>query len=324
MLSLYTESPIKTTTISTTKGNNGRVVWKLCRARMLGVTVASISLIAVILQFNALGAAHFWSKSRTVVDPPLNESLKASEEDGWHPVYVYGKKQTVLQGGEDRHKHGSPNGSQVGQDKIVMKLVAELDRTSSLHRKKHYFVDLAANDAEVLSNTLLLEDNGWEGLCIEPNPIYWYHLGALRKCSIAAVFVGGKEDMVPVDVSLSNGVFGGIVDEGMDNNPLNNKAQLEKRYTVSLPTVFHKFKVPHVIDYLSLDVEGAESLIMKDFPFEDYQIKIMTVERPKGDLKELLLVNGYLYVMDLSRWGETLWVHNSTGLTVEKVKEIVG
>eukprot|EP00590_Aulacoseira_subarctica_P010022 CAMPEP_0172421200 /NCGR_PEP_ID=MMETSP1064-20121228/7474_1 /TAXON_ID=202472 /ORGANISM="Aulacoseira subarctica , Strain CCAP 1002/5" /LENGTH=304 /DNA_ID=CAMNT_0013161485 /DNA_START=52 /DNA_END=966 /DNA_ORIENTATION=+ len=291
--------------------------------------VAGIILFIVMLQFNAWESffnkttTYFRSESRSVAAPPLNESPKENEDEGWHPVYVYGKQQTVLHGGEDRHRE-FPNGSQVEQDKMVLKLIAELDRTSSPHAKNHYFVDLAANDAEILSNTLLLEDNGWEGLCIEPNPIYWYHLGALRKCSIAAAFVGGKEDMVPVDVSLSNGVYGGIVGEGMDNKPANNKAQLKKRYSVSLPTVFNKFKVPHVIDYLSLDVEGAESLIMKDFPFKEYKIKIMTVERPRQDLREILTDNGYIYVMDLSKWGETLWVHNSTGLTVEEVKEIVG
>mmetsp|Transcript_8243 Transcript_8243/g.12002 ORF Transcript_8243/g.12002 Transcript_8243/m.12002 type:complete len:316 (+) Transcript_8243:260-1207(+) len=315
--------------MATIKRNKDGVFWKRCRARVLLAIVAGIIFfLLLMLQFNAWESffnkttTYFRSESRSVAAPPLNESPKHSEDEGWHPVYVYGKQQTVLDGGEDRHRPRFPNGAQVGQDKIVLALIAELDE-SSLHPEKHYFVDLAANDAELLSNTLLLEDNGWKGLCIEPNPIYWYHL-AKRKCDIAASFVGGKEDMVPVTVSLSNGVYGGIVGQEMDNRLEKKQSALEKRYTVSLPTVFNKFKVPHVIDYLSLDVEGAEFLVMKDFPFEEYKIKIMTVERPRTDLRELLTVNGFLLAKDLGSFGETLWVHNSTGLTAEKVKEIVG
>lgn len=227
---------------------------------------------------------------------------------------------------------GFPVGSQVKQDQVVMKLTS--DKLSSLFttggKQKRYFVDLAANDAEALSNSLLLERNGWEGLCIEPNPIYWYRL-AHRRCAIAAAFVGGVEDAAPVDVHLGDGMrrgaFGGIVNNETDNNKI-PLSTTERRYTVSLLSAFQKFRVPSIIDYFSLDVEGAESLIMRDFPFTKYQINIMTVERPKPDLRTLLTANGLVYVMDLSRWGETLWVHNSSlttgGMTVDLLKEVVG
>ena len=54
--------------------------------------------------------------------------------------------------------------AQVHQDEIVVDLVG----------KDGFFIDLAANDAKELTNTLALErDHGWNGLCIEPNPAYW-------------------------------------------------------------------------------------------------------------------------------------------------------
>lgn len=251
------------------------------------------------------------------------------ESDGWHPIHVYHGKPWFE--GKRRNNRKFPKGSQVNQDKIVLALTSELDSREG--QQQRYFVDLAANDAELLSNSLLLEKNGWSGLCIEPNPVYWYYL-AHRKCAVAAAFVGGVEDMVPVDVHLGEGIydgaFGGIINEEMDNNEksLTDSKQLttERRYTVSLHTVFQKFQVPHVIDYLSLDVEGAESLVMKDFPFSEYQINLITIERPKLDLHSLLTANGLVYVMNLTTWGETLWVHNAliaSGLTVDKVKGIV-
>jgi len=38
--------------------------------------------------------------------------------------------------------------------------------------KTNFFVDLAAYEPRFLSNTYLLEQKGWEGLCIEPNSDY--------------------------------------------------------------------------------------------------------------------------------------------------------
>ena len=54
------------------------------------------------------------------------------------------------------------------------------DRTAAkLLRSKRggFFLDLAANEPVVLSNTRSLErDLGWKGVCIEANPFYWQGL----------------------------------------------------------------------------------------------------------------------------------------------------
>ena len=87
------------------------------------------------------------------------------------------------------------------------------------------------------------------------------------------------------------------------------------------------FDAPKVIDYLSLDVEGAETYIMRDFPFDKYKFKCMSVERPKDELLALLENNGYKKVLDFKR-GDTLWAHESvydegkkrTDLNAEEIK----
>jgi Methyltransferase FkbM domain len=66
-----------------------------------------------------------------------------------------------------------------------------------------------------------------------------------------------------------------------------------------------------VIDYLSLDCEGAETLVLHDFPFDRYQFTIMTIERPDSTLIETLEVHGYRQLQRLKQWGETLWAHDS-------------
>ena len=240
--------------------------------------------------------------------------------DGWNSISVYFGENSKLRGY-----------SQVDQDKIILALTKEYRKRNKVSTSDFvpYFVDLAANDATALSNTLLLEKSGWSGLCIEPNPIYWYGL-ANRKCDVAAAFIGGKTDMQKVQVSLTNKEFGGIVAEGMDNSlekMKRNEVDLPKetRYTISIKSLFQKFQVPKSIEYFSLDVEGAEELIMKDFPFSDYVIRFLTIERPKPTLQALLEMKGYRFVMQLIYWGETLWVHQDVliHLSMTEIKEIV-
>jgi hypothetical protein len=74
-----------------------------------------------------------------------------------------------------------------------------------------------------------------------------------------------------------------------------------------------RFHAPSVIDYFSLDVEGAEHHVMKDFPFDSCTFKIMTVERPKQALVDLLHEKGHVCMGGNNKWGvETLFLHKST------------
>jgi len=257
----------------------------------------------------------------------LQESVMQTTHNGFHPIHVYYGSEDAIKGlsaSSLQMKQHYNAGSQVDQDKIISALVSLYATKESSHiPHAPFFIDLAANDAVQLSNTLYLEKVGWQGICIEPNPIYWYRL-AHRKCTVAAAFVGA-EDMQQVDVSLQNEEYGGIVAAGMDNKVSKRSKTTEKRYTISLKTLFQEFHVPQTVDYLSLDVEGAEHLIMKDFPFAAYAIRFITIERPKPDLQKLLKANGYIFVMQLIFWGETLWVHESVlqTLSMDEIQQSV-
>lgn len=234
----------------------------------------------------------------------LSTTNSLLEEDGWSPIHVFYGERSALPGTENKDWF-----SQVHQDEIVMDLVG----------KNGYFLDLAANDAVEFSNTLALERHGWNGLCIEPNPAYWYRLSH-RKCTVVGALVGGQKQKVQVKF---RGVFGGILgklDEKLANRKREPDTEEETRFTAPLQDLLARFNVPKMIDYLSLDVEGAEMLIMKNFPFDKYKFKIMTVERPGEDLSALLEQHGYRFLKDLAWWGETLWAHKSTGLTPEHPK----
>jgi len=257
----------------------------------------------------------FWCIGPTTIVDDENPSSavllrRASETNenskGWNTIQVYFGESPPLPPSQKWF-------AQVHQDQVIVDLLGS----------SGYFIDLAANDAVEFSNTLALErDHGWKGLCIEPNPAYWYGLAANRRqCHIVGALVGGAQSQqVPVKF---RGVFGGIVgklDDKLANRKREPQAPEQTRYTAPFRELLQKFDVPHTIDYLSLDVEGAELLIMQEFPFDSYLVKVMTVERPGAELKALLQSKGYIFLKDLAWWGETLWAHKSTGFTPDHPK----
>lgn len=222
--------------------------------------------------------------------------------------------------------------SQVLQDKVVYEM---------LHKKRGgYFIDLGANDARFLSNSYALETyHGWQGLCAEGNPVYWDSL-SFRNCVVVGAVVGRKRmEKVTFRVSelLLNdgGLAGGIVGDQYnhkDSNHRNVGTQVKEldRFTVPLHEIFEKFDVPAVIDFFSLDVEGAETSILSVFPLEGYRVKLLAFARPTDEAGALLKKHGYLCLKKLIHWGETLWTHSSfleeldlsvLGLSLEEAQE---
>ncbi|KAL7573957.1 hypothetical protein ACA910_001966 [Epithemia clementina (nom. ined.)] len=91
-----------------------------------------------------------------------------------------------------------------------------------------------------------------------------------------------------------------------------NQYQSSSLYTVPISEIFPKFHARNRIDYMLLDAQGAEYFVMKEFPFHQYTIMVLTVERVKQPMVDLLTEHGYVHMTLLSSGiGDSLWCHNS-------------
>jgi hypothetical protein len=237
----------------------------------------------------------------------MASNMNDGEDSGWKTIHVfYGTREHL------------PEVSAIGRTAFESKTfysqdgVRQDEIVSALFRRKRggYFVDLAANDAVFYSNTFALETSfGWKGLCIEPSNVYWPSL-SYRRCQVVGAVVGNDREEIQFQFR-AKGLFGGIRGDSFSTK-YNKEDVIQPRVTVSLEAVLDKFDAPRTIDFMSLDVEGAESLVLQAPLLERYRFNVLTIERPKLELRKVLVNHGYVEAAKrLSDWGETLWLHSS-------------
>ena len=200
------------------------------------------------------------------------------------------------------------------QDKWVVKEIFN-------RKKRGFFVDLAATNGLLENNTFVLERYfNWNGIAIEPNNLFYNQLKKNRKCICDNSVIGSITSEIEF---LENGPIGGIVGDKFDNNYLKRsklinefKKNIKKKTMNTLESVLDKNQAPKIIDYLSLDVEGAETEVLINFPFEKYTFLAMSIERPSPELNKLLFNNGYVFVKNFKV--DTFYVHKS----IENLKQI--
>ena len=184
---------------------------------------------------------------------------------------------------EERLSAMSP--SQLGQDLWVLEWFS--------YKRGGFFVEFGATDGVLLSNTFLLEKEfGWNGLLAEPNPKFFEKLRTNRSqiCSDECISAstGDTVDFVLADE------YGGIKDfstNGMHKEKVKdyeNQGKVIQKDTISLNDFLLKHNAPENIDYLSIDTEGSEYSILKSFPFEKWNITLITVEHNFDAQRELI------------------------------------
>lgn len=232
--------------------------------------------------------------------------VKGPQLRGFKPVWVH------VGTSDYRDTADEPEGtsySQMGQDRIASVALG--------CKRNGFFVDLASNDAKKFSNSLALERSlGWKGVCGEANPRYMWGL-AHREC-MPVMMVAGRDTDEPAHFA-NNGLLGKVV-TGSDIQKSDQAGlTVDKRVTLSLGDLLEAADAPPVIDFLSLDIEGAEGRVMSNFPWDKFTFLVLCVERPKDALHAALVEHGYLFLRRQDIYGDETWVHK----TLPNVDEVI-
>lgn len=180
-----------------------------------------------------------------------------------------------------------------------------------------YFVELGANDGVTQSNSLYFEKcRGWRGLLVEPAPQNFLKCRQNRAsrssvyCAACVSFDYGQEF---VRIAYSNLMSTPVSLESDIHDPRAH-AELGDQFLRGGETVFEfgaiartlnslllDANAPKLIDFLSLDVEGAELEVLKGVDHQIFRFKYLLVEcRDFPRLNAYLEKQRYRYVNNLS------------------------
>ena len=172
------------------------------------------------------------------------------------------------------------------------------------------FLEFGATDGVLKSNTFLLEHEfGWKGVLAEPSE-QWH--SDLKKNRPNATIVSEciySESGLTLDFFVSDsGELSTLEDfrqSDQSNMPGNTRNRNKGGYStkvqsVALNDVFIKYFDSKPIDYMSVDTEGSELMILESFDFGSFGPKILTVEHNFSEhqvkIDELLQKNNYMRI----------------------------
>jgi FkbM family methyltransferase len=178
-----------------------------------------------------------------------------------------------------------------------------------------FYVDVGAHDGRSMSNTYHLErSKGWNGILIEPILSIYLRLRELRSLDtnifVNCACVSFEFDDVNLEMQYGDSMSFAPEISSVEKSEWSKGAKKFLRVNEqslvtwvparTLQSILDEASAPQVIDFLSIDVEGAELEVLRGVNFGSYRFRIICVESFHPDLvTELLLNNGYQFIENI-------------------------
>ena len=198
--------------------------------------------------------------------------------------YIVPKRLTYISIEEYFNDFCNYSRSKYGQEWLVFKLLGE-------KKNDGYFVEIGAADGIHSSNTYFLENVlNWRGILVEPAKKWHEKLRINRKNIVESDCIHSE--------SNENLIFCETLETGgsyiSDHHEINKHKKIQNEYSIkaiTLNDLFAKHSSPKRINFLSLDTEGNEYEILKNYDFADRIFDILCIETNYDEDKKNLLTN---------------------------------
>ncbi len=192
--------------------------------------------------------------------------------------------------------------SQFGQDAYINKQFKK--------NESGVYLDIGCNDGIDGSNTFYFYNKGWYGKCLEADP------RTFDRIKINSQRLDGIN--IAVSQNASKMQFMRIMDHnnglsGLSKSMSQHDKALWKRfskvfvsvYTVPPKKLLHKYyNNYHIIDFVSLDIEGSELDVIKSWPFEKWCVRYFSIEDNNwcnsltilNTLKQIFIKHAYKHI----------------------------
>ncbi len=149
---------------------------------------------------------------------------------------------------------------------------------------KGFFLEIGCWDGSLISQTLYLEQKGWQGLCVDPFPRGFVD----RKCMLCnqAISADGKpREFLWVTTDRRDGgdvsYFSGFKDSVRIHLPMIEEFcnyTVTMVDTITIPQLYKQYSLPQFIEFLSVDTEGSELEIFSSIDLDICKFGIISFE----------------------------------------------
>lgn len=173
-----------------------------------------------------------------------------------------------------------------------------------------FFLDVGAAYPFKYSNSAELQRLGWHGVLIEPNPTLYTELKEVRSTPNVRVFQCAMGESEGISRLINSGPLSSLVrrgktdiyDELRKEIASNSNNPIIKVKILTPLKLLQQSNTPKKIQFLSIDVEGHELEILRNFPFDDYDVRFLTCEHNfewsyLDKIDSLMAENGFRRVM---------------------------
>ena len=202
--------------------------------------------------------------------------------------------------------------SQAGQDRYLNERIFSNKRDGT-------FVEVGGYDGWMGSNCVFFEKVlGWTGLVVEASPQLVRRIGKTRSARVIHAAVSDRDGTAEfLEVTSGLTQMGGLIDHYHAETL--QRVRRDERHSETAVTVpstrldtllrTHGLKK---IDYLSIDVEGAERAVLRSLDFDEFDIAALSIEnsRPgRESYEDVMAPAGYRQVGVLGF--DEIWVRQS-------------
>jgi FkbM family methyltransferase len=159
-----------------------------------------------------------------------------------------------------------------------------------------FFVDVGANEPRTWSQTWHLEQAGWRGILIEPQPDLARRLRQERKATVFDIACSSPENSgksLPLHVA---GLYTSLNPDFFVND-------MRRDGVIAVPVrtlddILIEAKAPAPIDFVSIDVESHEIDVLRGFDLDRWRPRLLLIEDlvMNRHLHRYLQVRGYKWV----------------------------
>jgi FkbM family methyltransferase len=180
-----------------------------------------------------------------------------------------------------------------------------------------FFVDAGATGGINNSAWVLETDFNWQGISVNANKDHYDLIVKQQRMNVDGsalwshdqgvdFFFNNKADITTssakafnnttIDLSYASAVVQADVVTKF-RIMLETEATVIKVPSITLEQLLQKYNAPSTIDYLALDIEGSEHEVLRVFPFDRYNVQIMSVEN-SNKFQPFLEARGFTRVVN--------------------------